>query len=370
MATVVIQKRKREKGMSYHVTYRDPLTGIKRHYKTCHRLRDAQLSANDLRAIIDNGRLPKKRITYRPLTFSEVAAEVEKELGEKLKLREYSQKTCTDYFYWLNSIVMVFGDKLVSELSEADILKYLNEIAVVHSKVTSNKRLQVLKMVMKKGVQMHALRHDPTLNLKKFSENANKRNRFLMPNELNALVTAAKEGRAKHYLPALILLGAEHGAAKQECLSLKWKHIEFDYNGIGLIQFYRNKNKRQRTHYLMPRTKAGLIKWRDHLIQKRGREHTRVVESDLVFCRIDGQPIKGFNKSFRQACNLAEIRDFRFHDLRHTFCTNLLLSGAGINDVRELIGHSDIRMTDRYTHSMLERKRYMQERLARYYAGK
>ena len=44
------------------------------------------------------------------MAFSEVADEVEKDLGEKLKLREYSPKTYTDYFYRLNSVVTVLGE--------------------------------------------------------------------------------------------------------------------------------------------------------------------------------------------------------------------------------------------------------------------
>ena len=70
-------------------------------------------------------------------------------------------------------------------------------------------------------------------------------------------------------MPAIIYLGAEHGAAKQEILSLKWSDIDFEFKGRGLIKFYRTKNKRKRTEFLMPRTKQALLDWKDHL------EHTR-----------------------------------------------------------------------------------------------
>ena len=58
MATVYIPKRKTKNGYSYPVKFYDPLTGKKRHYKTFRRLRDAQQAANDLRAILDSGKLP------------------------------------------------------------------------------------------------------------------------------------------------------------------------------------------------------------------------------------------------------------------------------------------------------------------------
>jgi site-specific recombinase XerD len=63
------------------------------------------------------------------------------------------------------------------------------------------------------------------------------------------------------------------------------------------------------------------------------------------------------------------LRDFHFHDLRHTFFSNLLLSGSDLEDVKEMLGHSDISMTDRYRHLTSLRKLTRQDQLARFYAG-
>ena len=66
-------------------------------------------------------------------------------------------------------------------------------------------------------------------------------------------------------MPALIYLGAEHGASKQEALSLLWKDINFDYKGVGLIKLFRSKNTHKLTELLMPRTREALLAWKDHL---------------------------------------------------------------------------------------------------------
>ena len=166
---------------------------------------------------------------------------------------------------------------------------------------------------------------------------------------------------------ALIYLGAEHGAARQEALSLEWSHIDFDYKGIGFIRLFRTKNGKERTDYLMPRTKQALLGWKDHLEFMRYRKKIQPAEARFVFCRLNGEPIKRFDSAWRQICKIAGLTNFHYHDLRHTYCSNLLLSGANIKDVKEMIGHSDISMTDRYAHLSLDHHRATQERLAKHY---
>jgi integrase len=118
----------------------------------------------------------------------------------------------------------------------------------------------------------------------------------------------------------------------------------------------------------MPRTKEALFKWKAHLEWKRKKRGIVNPRSDFVFCRIDGIQIKEFKKSWMRAREIAGIKDFHFHDLRHTFGSNLLLSGATLKDVKEMIGHRDLKMTDRYSHLMPDDKHDIQNKLAEYYS--
>jgi site-specific recombinase XerD len=54
--------------------------------------------------------------------------------------------------------------------------------------------------------------------------------------------------------------------------------------------------------------------------------------------------------ALRAACRKVGIFDFRFHDLRHTFASHLVMRGVGLRAVQELLGHCDLKFTMRYAH--------------------
>lgn len=331
-------------------------------------MKDAQQSANDLRVLLDSGGLPAKDDRkIRLLTFNQIGKTVRREWDERLKIGDLSPVTHYDYCILLNVVSRIFGDKILCKINRDEIENYRNELAAKRSNVSANKHLSVIKKVFNKGIQLKSVIVDPTVEILFLSEEDHKRNRFILPHELDDLVEASKQLRSKYYLPALIYLGAEHAASKQEALDLIWDKIDFSFSERGLITFFRTKNKRERTELLMPRTKNALISWRDHQKWMRWKNKIECNNSNIVFCRLDGTPLKRFDKAFKEACKIAGIENFHFHDLRHTFASNLLLSGASLKDVKEMIGHSDISMTDRYSHLTLTHLKEKQSQLADHY---
>lgn len=121
--------------------------------------------------------------------------------------------------------------------------------------------------------------------------------------------------------------------------------------------------------HLMPRTTQALFEWRKHQEWMRHRKGIKDKGPGFVFSRLDGRRVGCFNRSWRKVCEIAGFPDLHFHNLRHTFCSNLILSGSDLKDVKEMIGHRDLKMTDRYSHLTNMRKLARQEDLARFYAN-
>jgi integrase len=60
--------------------------------------------------------------------------------------------------------------------------------------------------------------------------------------------------------------------------------------------------------------------------------------------------VRSLREAYDKALNKAEIEDFTFHDLRHTFTTRLVQNGVDLYKVKELLGHKTCAMTARYAH--------------------
>jgi len=90
----------------------------------------------------------------------------------------------------------------------------------------------------------------------------------------------------------------------------------------------------------------------ENLIGRRDQEE-RTRDSEYVFPSRKGTR-KGYiydqRKPFERACLVADIQNFRIHDLRHTCASMAVTSGAPLYTVQRLLGHQDIAMTQRYAH--------------------
>lgn len=78
---------------------------------------------------------------------------------------------------------------------------------------------------------------------------------------------------------------------------------------------------------------------------------------EQVFRTHQGTPYRSYRSAFERAVRKAEIENFTFHDLRHTFASWLAMAGVDLPTLQELMGHKDTKMTLRYTHLSSDHKR-------------
>lgn len=83
----------------------------------------------------------------------------------------------------------------------------------------------------------------------------------------------------------------------------------------------------------------------------------KTADSPWVFYKRNGEWYGNIRKAFEGARKRAGIVDFRFHDLRHTFASHLVMAGVDLRTVQELLGHKSFEMTLRYAHLSPEHKK-------------
>jgi integrase len=164
---------------------------------------------------------------------------------------------------------------------------------------------------------------------------------FLTPEESERLLAGARTPEAR----LLILFALRTGARASEQLALRWGDLDWVSHKVGFarsaIRGEEGPTKSGRVRYvpLTPELEAAL----------RASRH---LKSQLVFCRQDGKPLTlwQLHTALETACRRSGLREVRWHDLRHSFASQLAMRGLPLRRVQEWLGHSSIQMTMRYAH--------------------
>lgn len=194
---------------------------------------------------------------------------------------------------------------------------------------TVNKELTLLKHMFTKAVEWGHVKQHPAKPVRLLKEPPG-RLRYLTLEELTRLLDAC----APH-LNAIALTAVHTGMRRREILSLRWQDVDLRKRTMTLTKTKNNE----------PR----ILPMNAELVQVL-RSLPRHVDSPYVFCDREGMSYDRIDNGFRRACKRAGIQDCRFHDLRHTFASHLVMRGANLRSVQELLGHKTAKMTTRYTH--------------------
>lgn len=235
-----------------------------------------------------------------------------------------------------------------------------------------NRRVTALKAAINWAVKRSLIENNPIAKLEKIrEEDSDTKVRYLSDEERERLMAALDEreneirnGRDSHnewlkirnlptvptieegefadHLKPLVLLSLSTGIRRNSLLSLEWRDVNFNDETI-MVRAATSKSGKQ---YYVPMNEqviSILTQWRKQM--KKSNPNSLVFPSPQTGKKMDNR-----NTAWGTLLKKANIQDFRWHDMRHDFASQLVMMGVDLNTVRELLGHADMKMTLRYAH--------------------
>mgnify|MGYP000914589707 CR=1 FL=1 len=173
----------------------------------------------------------------------------------------------------------------------------------------------------------------PCRSIERRAEN-NEKTRFLSDDERKRLLLACSSATWPR-LYVLVLMALTTGARKGELMGLKWGDIDFDRT-VASISVTKNGDPR-----LLPLVPSVVTEL----------QRFKAGPTVLVFpSPRDPARAFAFEGQFAAALKAAKVRQFRFHDLRHSCASMLAQNGATLLEIGDLLGHRQLQVTKRYSH--------------------
>jgi integrase len=225
-----------------------------------------------------------------------------------------------------------FGTMQLASIRRGDVQRYITDRAGEVEAASVTKELNTLKHLLGLAVELELVPVNVArgIGAKALPRVPAGRLRYLQPTELRAVLTECPE-----WLRPIAALLAFTGMRRGEVLGLRWLDID-----------------RKGERILLPQTKNNdaRVVWLNAMACQVLDSLRAGAPTERVFPTSDSVTPENVSLAFLRACRRTGIADFRLHDLRHTAASWLRMSGADLQDVAELLGHRDLRMTKRYSH--------------------
>jgi len=223
------------------------------------------------------------------------------------------------------------GERTLSEVTPQLIEKFKVEMRTKGlTEVSINRMIAIIRHMLSMAVKWGYLKEHPLKGKIEMLREKKDRWTFLTKEEFERLFENLSE--TYHDLCYfLVMTGARLG----EALSLKWENIIWE---AGVAYLPDSKTNRERVLVLSDSVLEVL---------KKRHEKLKPEKTDRVFQHSDSE----FRRAFKRALEKAGLpRSIRIHDLRHTFASWLAMKGVPLQQIKDLLGHSQISTTLRYSH--------------------
>lgn len=244
------------------------------------------------------------------------------------------QKSFRSKLGFIRQLSETFGNLPLRRFNTMFVEQYQTEKMQRGNKpATINRHIATLKHMFTKAVDWEMVEPEVLKRIRKVKllpEN-NRRLRYLSKEECQALINVCD-----NHLKPIVITALNTGMRKGEILNLKWDNVDLRH---GFILLDNTKNGERREIPINDTLRSTL------------QAITRRLDVPYVFYDpVTGKPYQDVKRSFNTALKKAGIKDFHFHDLRHTFASHLVMAGVDITTVKELLGHKTLTMTLRYAH--------------------
>ena len=263
-------------------------------------------------------------------------------------LPRYNVKCQKDKITHLNWWEREIGKYLLSQAKPSLFIKYRNKLLLEKNrqgKTRSNKTMNNYVITISSVFSIAArewewMDSSPLRNISKLEEPSG-RTRFLSEEELHRLLSACKLATDNNLYLAVVL-SLSTCARKSEIMSLLWSDVNLIQ---GILIFRETKNGTNRAAPLQGHALS---------IMKKKFKHKKSDLSELIFpSRLNRNKPIDLRYHWEKALRLADIQDFRWHDLRHTGASYLAMSGASLTELSDVLGHKTLQMVKRYAHLSL-----------------
>ena len=254
-----------------------------------------------------------------------------------------------------------FTGKVLERLRRADISGYIEKRKLAGvGPATINRELDVLSAAINYARKRWDWEMNNPCSGMSLKEPEG-RMRWISRAEADALIREAEKDAKSPHLADFIRLGLNTGCRKNEMLMLSWDRVDLRGNRLFLEPEHTKSGKR-RVVPLNEEARKALL----------GRARFRAEfcpGSPWVFAHKNGERVQYMQNGFQGACKRAGIEQFRVHDLRHTCASWMVQQGVPLLEVRDVLGHSTIEMTERYAHLAPEKLRAAVGVLDRLHSG-
>lgn len=318
-------------GVRYQADIR--IKGYQRRTKLFSKRRDAMVWRDKVTTDILEGRVDAAQLAADKTVSDIIDKFLTEMVDSNYKSDQYKRDLKHRLTYWRGCIGGYQLCNLNASLLTQQRTKMLQ--ANTRSPSTINRYLSALSSVINKAVnEWQYMEYNPIKSLKTLRE-PNGRTRWLDEHERQRLFDVAQRITSKP-LYELIVLAIATGARKSELLGIKKSNVLVAQNKIIIED---TKNRSNRSLYVDG--------YPLELVQQLLKAQPR--KTYLFASRKGDVPIT-IDKEWRRIVKQSRLKNFRFHDLRHTAAAYLAMNGATLNEIAELLGHKTFNMTKRYAH--------------------